>query len=95
MTSSRDDRPSKEARKAFGEHGVGDVLGKHPSYVEKLQFAPGVTGAPFADQPIIPGSPARGSADGGARGSDAEIPAFVIAMADNVVLSAAAAGCQG
>ncbi len=81
----------KQARVAFGEHVVEDVLGKLPSYVEQLQFTPETDGALFPDEPIIPGSPIRGTTNVDARGSDAEILAFVIAMDDNVVLSAAVA----
>lgn len=49
---------ASEARKAFGEIVVQDTLGKHPAYVEKLQFQP-VSMAEFSDQPVIPGSPVR------------------------------------
>lgn len=81
----------KEARQAFGAYVVEDVLGELPPYVEQLQFAPEMDGTEFPDAPVIPGSPIRGTADVAARGSDAEILAFVIAMDDNVVLSAAVA----
>lgn len=81
----------KEARAAFAAHVVEDQAGVHPSYVEELQFTPQAKGAPFADEPNIPGSPVRGTDDVAARGTDAEVLAFLIAMDDNVVLAAAAA----
>ncbi len=50
----------EEARKAFGEIVVQDMMGKHPAYVEKLQFTPPTgTAVAFSDQPVIPGSPVR------------------------------------
>jgi len=50
----------EEARKAFGEIVVQEMMGKHPAYVEKLQFTPPTgTAVAFSDQPIIPGSPVR------------------------------------
>jgi len=81
----------KEAREAFGKHVVEDVLGKHPSYVEELQFEPPTRGAAFLDEPSIPGSPVRGTPGAAPKGGDAEVLAFVIAMDDNVVLAASAA----
>ncbi len=93
----------KEARVAFGERVVEDVGGKHPEYVETLLFTPDAAGAEFPDEPIIPGSPIRGTAEGpsksgagtkagaAAAGTDAEVLAYLIAMDDNVVLAATAA----
>jgi len=83
----------KAARAAFAEHVVEDVAGKHPEYVERLQFTPQTGRAAFADAPNIPGSPVRETAteNTGAAGTDAEILAFLIAMDDNVVLAATAA----
>jgi predicted outer membrane protein len=81
----------KQARAAFAEHVLEDVAGAHPAYVEALQFAPQLDGAPFPDQPNIPGSPVRGTDDPAAGGTDAEVLAFLIAMDDNVVLAATAA----
>ncbi|MEJ7813012.1 MAG: DUF4142 domain-containing protein [Gemmatimonadaceae bacterium] len=81
----------KQARAAFAEHVVEDVGGKHPAYVEELQFAPQTSGAAFPDEPNIPGSPVRGADDASAPGTDAEVLAFLIAMDDNVVLAATAA----
>lgn len=81
-----------EARKAFGDNVVQDVMGTHPAYVEELQFKPGDKSARFSDQPVIPGSPKRAGQDGvesGKSGSDAEVLAFVIAVDDNEVLAAA------
>ena len=78
----------QEARKAFGQNVVDDVLGKKPAYVEKLQFEPDPKAA-FADVPTIPGSPKR-AADAPA-GTDAEVLAFVIAINENEILAAAEA----
>lgn len=77
-----------EARKSFGANVVDDVLGKHPAYVEKLQFEPDAKAA-FVDVPVIPGSPKR--ADAAPAGTDAEVLAFVIAINENEILAAAEA----
>jgi len=81
------------ARKAFGQNVVEDVMGKHPPYVEKLQFEPPTSGFAFPDKPIIPGSPVRMAEGSGnsAMGGDAEILAFLIAVDDNEILAGAAA----
>lgn len=81
----------KQARAAFAENVVADVGGKHPTYVEVLQFAPPTEGAEFRDEPNIPGSPIRGTDDAAASGTDAEVLAFLIAIDDNVVLASTAA----
>lgn len=79
----------EQARKAFGENVVADFMGKKPPYVEALQFKPAeMMKARFADKPVIPGAPVRGSA---AAGSDAEIMAFSIAVDMNEILAAAQA----
>lgn len=91
-----------EARKAFGEIVQQDVTGKHPAYVEALQFKPAELAiAAFSDKPVIPGSPVRamdGDAhaqalmdDNGNQKGDAEILASVIAVDLNEVLAAGAA----
>ncbi len=83
-----------EARKAFGDNVVQDVMGTHPAYVEELQFKPSGKSARFSDQPVIPGSPKRAGEDGvdtGKASDDAEVLAFVIAVDDNEVLAAAEA----
>jgi len=82
----------EEARKSFGENVVNDVLGKHPEYVEKLQFEPAGDSAMFPDVPVIPGSPLR-EGQGEAEGDkgDAEVLGFVGAINDNEILAAAAA----
>lgn len=50
----------EEARRAFGENVVQDVMGKHPPYIESLQFTPPKAGTTaFSDSPVIPGSPLR------------------------------------
>ncbi|MDQ3563297.1 MAG: NAD-glutamate dehydrogenase [Pseudomonadota bacterium] len=49
----------KQARIAFGQNVVDDAMGKHPAYVEALQFDPATRAGPFADTPVIPGSPKR------------------------------------
>jgi predicted outer membrane protein len=79
----------EEARKSFGENVVADVMGKHPPYVEALQFKPASeTAARFADTPVIPGSPVRATKAAGSEKGDAEVLAFVIAVDDNEVLAA-------
>ncbi|MBC7789174.1 MAG: DUF4142 domain-containing protein [Anaerolineae bacterium] len=88
----------QEARTAFGEIVTEDVLGKHPAYVEALQFEPAsMSAAAFPDKPVISGSPMRAAVAGsqpdatGAR-SDASVLATVIAVDLNEVLAAAEAG---
>ena len=90
----------EQARKAFGEIVGEDVMGKHPAYVEALQFEPMlVANAAFSDKPVIPGSPVR-AADADADAvtaanskmkGDAEVLASVIAIDLNEVLAAAEA----
>ncbi len=83
-----------EARKAFGDNVVQDVMGTHPAYVEELQFKPSDKSARFSDQPVIPGSPKRAGQDGAESSKgmgDAEVLAFVIAVDENEVLAAAEA----
>ena len=90
----------EEARKAFGEIVVQDVMGKHPAYVEALQFKPAsATAAAFSDQPVIPGSPVRAAdTDSTARRAidrgktaQAEILATVTAIDLNEINAAAQA----
>jgi predicted outer membrane protein len=81
-----------QARKDFGTNVVDDVLGKHPTYVEKLTFEPHTMAkAAFPDKPIIPGSPIRKETGDVKAMGDAEVLAFVIAVDDNEVLAAAEA----
>jgi len=79
----------EQARKAFGEIVVQDVMGKHPAYVEALQFKPSDESARFPDKPVIPGAPKRTMNEENM--SDAEILAFVIAVDMNETLAAAEA----
>jgi predicted outer membrane protein len=87
------------ARKAFGENVVLDSLGKHPPYVEALQFKPPAAEAAVApDQPVIPGSPVRPAKDAGAgsgasagAAGDGEALGFVVAVDDNEILAASEA----
>lgn len=93
----------EEARKAFGEIVGQDVAGKHPAYVEALQFKPAEgSSAAFSDKPVIPGSPVRAAdADAeakeqlanaaGEKMGDAEILATIVAVDLNEVLAAAEA----
>lgn len=89
-----------EARKAFGDIVEQDVMGKHPPYVEALQFEPAKpSAAAFSDKPVIPGSPVRAAdtdadartASSGGNKADAEVLATVIAMDLNEVLAASEA----
>ncbi len=90
----------EQARQAFGEIVQQDVTGKHPAYVEALQFQPAKeTTAAFSDKPVIPGSPVRAAdtdddakkATASDKKGDAEILATVIAVDMNEVLAAAEA----
>lgn len=94
-----------EARTAFGEMVQQDVMGKHPPYVEALQFKPAaLTTAAFSDTPVIPGSPERAAdmdanaksklAANGSKAGDAEIIATVATIDLNEVLAAAQAGTR-
>ncbi len=80
-----------EAREAFGMAVIDDVLGKHPPYVEKLQFDVPTGSVMFPDKPIIPGSPVRVAETSSKGGGDAEVLAFIIAVDENEVLAAMAA----
>jgi len=86
----------QEARTAFGVIVGEDVTGKHPPYVEALQFkTASKEEAAFADVPVIPGSPMRAGKmdDAPNRGSnteaDGEVLATCIAVDLNEVLAAA------
>lgn len=89
----------EQARQAFGENVQQDVMGKHPAYVEKLQFTPAVAStAAFSDKPVIPGAPVRAADPNDALRSssdmaagDAEVLASLIAVDMNEVLAAAEA----
>ncbi|MBA4144083.1 MAG: hypothetical protein H0X43_14220 [Nitrosospira sp.] len=79
----------EQARRAFGQNVVDDVLGKYPPYTTSLQFEPGKASYLDPDKPVIPGSPKRAAKNNaGKNGSDSEIIAFVIAVDDNQILSA-------
>jgi predicted outer membrane protein len=78
-----------QARVAFGENVSADFAGKHPPYVEKLQFTPPTEGVLFPDKPIIPGSPMREVP--GTEGTDSEVLSFVVAVDVNEILAASAA----
>ena len=88
----------QEARMAFGVIVGEDVMGKHPAYIEALQFQPAMMAdAAFVDKPVIPGSPMRAAVAGpqamsGMKMNDAEILATVIAIDLNEVLAAMEAG---
>ncbi len=80
-----------QARQAFGDIVKQDVAGKHPPYVEALQFQPpSASATPFADKPVIAGSPLPpAEAPAASRGTaNAEILATVIAVDMNEVLAA-------
>lgn len=89
----------QEARKAFGDLVGEDVRGKHPAYVEGLQFTPGRTpDTAFSDKPVIPGAPVRAAdqadappASSQASAADAEVLASIIAVDLNEVLAASQA----
>jgi len=82
-----------EARKAFGDIVEQDVMGKHPPYVEELQFMPAKPStAAFSDKPVIPGSPLRAAdARQSDNDGDAEILAGAITIDLNEVLAASEA----
>ena len=79
----------QQARKAFGDIVVEDVMCKHPAYVEALQFKLSDESARFPDKPVIPGAPKRTMNEENM--NDAEILAFVIAVDMNEILAAAEA----
>lgn len=90
----------EQARKAFGDIVVQDVTGKHPPYVEALQFTPAkATTAAFSDSPVIPGSPLRINDTDAAtkpviaksKSPDSEVLATILAVDLNEVLAAAEA----
>jgi len=89
-------KSAEQARKAFGENVVQDVLGNNPPYVTALQFQPSPSPAD-PDTPVIPGSPKRMGSEGavGTSGSndagDAEVLGFIGAVDDNEILAAAEA----
>ncbi len=79
----------EQARIAFGENVKLDFGGKHPAYVEQLQFTPPTEGVLFPDKPIVAGSPMRDVE--GTEGTDAEILSFVAAVDVNENLAVATA----
>ncbi len=79
----------EQARKSFGENVVADFAGKHPAYVEKLQFTPPTENVLFPDKSVIPGSAMRDVPN--TEGTDAEVLAFVNAVNVNEILAAAEA----
>ncbi|MEJ7736172.1 MAG: DUF4142 domain-containing protein [Chitinophagaceae bacterium] len=79
----------EQARVAFGEIVTLDFGGKHPPYVEKLQFTPPAEGVLFPDKPIVAGSPMRDVP--GTEGTDAEVLSFALAVDVNEILAAAEA----
>ncbi|MBA3647247.1 MAG: DUF4142 domain-containing protein [Chitinophagales bacterium] len=78
-----------QARQAFGENVVADFGGKHPAYVDQLQFTPPTDNVLFPDKPIIPGAAMRDVPN--TEGTDAEVLAFVNAVNVNEILAAAEA----
>ena len=88
-------KDAKEARKAFGEIVVEDVLGKNPDYVTGLRFKLDQN-VMDADKPVIPGSPKRPGTADDAKSSksgmgDAEVLGFLVAVNENKILAAAEA----
>ncbi len=81
-----------QARQSFGENVQQDVMGKHPAYVEALQFKPdsGMAAA-FSDKPVVPGSPLRAAEASSKASGDAEILASVVAVDLNEIGAAAQA----
>ncbi len=79
----------EQARVAFGENVKADFGGKHPDYVEKLQFTPPTENVLFPDKPIVAGSPMRDMS--GKEGTEAEVLSFVVAVDLNEILAAAEA----
>ncbi|MDQ3774092.1 MAG: DUF4142 domain-containing protein [Pseudomonadota bacterium] len=80
-----------EARKAFSQIVVEDMLGKNPGYVTALQFKPmTMTQAAFSDKPAIPGSPMRPVANAQLKGDrgDGEILGFIGAINENEIVAA-------
>ncbi|MEJ7608689.1 MAG: DUF4142 domain-containing protein, partial [Bryobacteraceae bacterium] len=78
-----------EARKAFGQIVVEDTKGKYPPYTVALQFDPNKGDVMFADIPVIPGSPKRGTS---VSNSDAEVLGMLGAINDNEIVAAMEAG---
>jgi predicted outer membrane protein len=79
----------EQARKFFGQTVGEDFGGKHPPYVEQLQFTPPTENVLFPDKPVIPGSAMRDVPN--TEGTDAEILSFVNAVNVNEILAAAVA----
>jgi len=77
------------ARTAFAENVKADFGGKHPAYVEQLQFTPPTENVLFPDKPNVPGSPMRDVP--GTEGTDAEVLSFVVAVDVNEILAASEA----
>lgn len=79
----------EQARVAFGDNVKMDFGGKHPAYVEQLQFTPPADNVLFPDKPIVAGSPMREVP--ATEGTDAEVLSFVAAVDLNEILAAAEA----
>jgi predicted outer membrane protein len=82
-------RSVEQARTFFGQNVADDFGGKHPAYVEKLQFTPPTENVLFPDKPVMPGSAMREVA--GTEGTDAEIISFINAVNLNEILAASTA----
>lgn len=90
----------RAARKDFGENVVQELMGQPPAYVTALQFKPAASAmaAGDPDEPVIPGSPKRATAQGdnltptgrSAMG-DGEVLGFVTAVNMNEIHAAMAA----
>lgn len=88
-------KDAAEARKVFGQNIVEDTLGKHPAYVEALQFKP-LENQEFADKPTIPGAPVRPGSPLSQKtikgsSSDGEVLGTVIAIDLNEIVAATVA----
>ena len=79
----------EQARAYFAEMVKADNMGKHPAYVEQLQFTPSKDNVAFLDKSNIPGAPMRNLPN--TEGTDAEVLAFLAAVDVNEIVAASEA----
>ena len=83
-------KSTEEARETFSRIVLEDWAGKHPPYVERLQFEPSPASAAYPDHSTIPGVPKRAALmeSDAEKSGDGEILAFVVAANLNEILAA-------
>ncbi|MCE3233272.1 MAG: hypothetical protein K0R98_1529 [Rickettsiaceae bacterium] len=79
-------KTAEQARRAYGDMVVQNLLGAKSPYFNELQFTPSDESARFPDRPNIVGAPRRVAAE--QNYNDAEILSYIIAIDANAVKAA-------